>query len=137
MKTAFRAVSLTALVVAGVVLTMMVLVSPTNAATTGKNCKDVAVGSGWEPKQTPDGSPATVPVDAPAGFLIDKYCVKAGSGSSAAVTVLVDPPAAHVVIDHRTKNSVGHYAIHLIPAAATSDLPSGPGTGGPPSSSAP
>jgi hypothetical protein len=68
--------------------------------------------AGYEAKVDTTGDPATVTVTAPAGFLIDSYCVKAGTTK---VIVPVTPPAATVVIDHPDKDSVSHYQVHLIP----------------------
>lgn len=81
-------------------------------------------GEGWQAKVDTTGDPATVTVTAPEGFLIDAYCVKAGAAEDAKVIVQVIPPAATVVIDHPTKDSVSHYQIHLIPIVEESPSPS-------------
>ena len=62
--------------------------------------------------------PATVTYTAPAGFLVDEYCVKAGSDSSGGgkVIVVVSGPQKTVIIDHPTVNSVSHYSVSFTPA---------------------
>jgi hypothetical protein len=70
-------------------------------------------GDGWQPKVDTSGDPATVTVTAPEGFLIDKYCVKAGTTK---FIIDVTPPSATAVIDHPEKDSVSHYQVHFIPA---------------------
>lgn len=82
------------------------------------NCKDLVTenANGWGSKIDTVGDPATVTVYADDGYLIDKYCVKAGSGAGAAYIQQVVPPSATVVIDHNLKDSVSHYVIHQIPA---------------------
>lgn len=70
-------------------------------------------GEGWGPKIDTEGDPATVPVTAPAGFLIDAYCVKAGTTEH---IVPVSPAKASVEIDHPEKDSVSHYQVHLVAA---------------------
>ncbi len=88
-------------------------------------CTDLTAGeSGWTAKVDTVGDPATVNYTAPAGFLIDKYCVKAGTEP---IIVFVNPPASSIVIDHPNKDSVSHWQVHLIavtvvtPAAQGSD----------------
>jgi hypothetical protein len=58
------------------------------------------------------GDPATVEYTAPEGYVVDYYCVKAGTTS---VTVQVEPPSATVIIDHPDVDSVSHYSVHYIP----------------------
>jgi hypothetical protein len=72
-------------------------------------------GEGWLPKVNNNNDDNTVHVEAPEGFLIDMYCVKAGNDENAKQFVDVDPPAAEVDIDHAFKDSVSHYQIHVIP----------------------
>lgn len=59
------------------------------------------------------GDPASVTVTAPAGKLIDGYCVKAGSTQSGAGVeyVRVDPPRKTVVISHTSGKDVSHYSV--------------------------
>jgi hypothetical protein len=71
-------------------------------------------GDGWQDKVDTTGDPATVEVTAPAGFLIDGYCVKAGSGDDAKHIIWIEPTAV-AVIDHPIKDSVSHFQVHLIP----------------------
>lgn len=125
MKAGLKAVVMTVGFLGALVLGAMALVGPSDAVT-GKNCKDITVGPGWQSKVNVAGHPSTVTVTAPAGYLIDEYCVKAGSGSDAAVIVLVQPPATEVVIDHPAKDYVSQYAIQLVPVSVVTDTPSGP-----------
>lgn len=60
-----------------------------------------------------DGNPT---VNAPEGFLIDSYCVKAGTTKH---IVPVTPPKAQVTIDHPEKDGVSHYQVRLIPIPRT------------------
>lgn len=92
------------------------------AVSVNDNCKDlVTEGSGgWGVKIDTEGDPETVTVYADPGMLIDKYCVKAGSGDNSAYIQIVNPPSATVVIDHNVKNSVSHYVVHQIPAPVAS-----------------
>ncbi len=66
------------------------------------------------------GDPATVTVTAPAGFLIDGYCVKAGTTKH---FIAVDPPAAVVVVDHPIKDSVSHYSLSYVTEVAGVAVP--------------
>lgn len=62
------------------------------------------------------GNPASVTVTAPEGFLIDGYCVKAGSDESGAGVeyVTVSPPQATVTIAHPSGKAVSHYSYSLV-----------------------
>lgn len=53
---------------------------------------------------------------APEGFLIDGYCVKAGSDESdaGAEYVTVNPPQATVTITHSSGKAVSHYSYSLV-----------------------
>lgn len=84
----------------------------TNASSASTICTEIAGGPGWGPKVDTVGDPPTVPYTAPAGFLVDKYCVKAGP---TAIIVVVDPPSQEVTIDYPDIDSVSHYMVHLIP----------------------
>ena len=68
-------------------------------------------GTGWQAKVDTTGDPATVTVTADPGFLIDAYCVKAGTTKH---IIQVSPPSASVVIDHPDKDSVSHYQVHVV-----------------------
>ncbi len=88
-----------------------------------QTCDDVTTPGlgGWTTKfDDSAGYPNTVEYMAPAGFLVDKYCVKAGSVNQGLgpVIVLVDPPASTVTIDYPDKDSISHYVVHLIPTQA-------------------
>ena len=69
-------------------------------------CEDLDSG-----KIDTTGDPATVEYTAPDGYLVDYYCVKAGTEK---FIVEVDPDAKTVVIDHPTKDSVSHYSVKWI-----------------------
>jgi hypothetical protein len=62
------------------------------------------------------GDPPSVTVTAPEGFLIDEYCVKAGSDASDAGVefVPVNPPQATVTISHPSGKAVSHYSYSLV-----------------------
>lgn len=70
-------------------------------------------GEGWQAKVNNDNDDNIVTVTAPEGFLIDAYCVKAGTTKH---IIEVAPPAASVGIDHPEKDSVSHYQVHLVTA---------------------
>ena len=59
------------------------------------------------------GDVAAVIVFAPDGYLINEYCVKAGSEASGggAEYVTVDPPQKSVEIRHSTGKDVSHYSV--------------------------
>ena len=104
--------------------TGLVAVATSAAATVllSEHCSDIttAGSNGWSAKVDTAGNPATVSYTAPAGFLVDQYCVKAGQpqNGGGAVIVVVTPPSASVTIDHPTKDSVSHYVVHLVPVPA-------------------
>jgi hypothetical protein len=77
-------------------------------------CTDLTKGLGYQDKVDTIGDPATVTYTAPSGFLVDAYCVKAGTEP---IIVSVNPPAATVIIDHPNKDSVSHYQVHLVAIA--------------------
>lgn len=76
-------------------------------------------GEGWGPKIDTSGDPATVAVNADSGFLIDAYCVKAGTTKH----IVNVTPAASVVVDHPEKDSVSHYQVHQIKAPVEEEPP--------------
>ena len=59
------------------------------------------------------GDPASVTVTAPDGFLINQYCVKAGSSNQGdgPVYVDVDPAQKSVVISYPGGKAVSHYSV--------------------------
>jgi LPXTG-motif cell wall-anchored protein len=65
------------------------------------------------------GEPLSVTVTAPAGFLIDSYCVKAGSENQGDGPVVVDvvPPAAEVTITYPGGKEISHYSYTLVEIA--------------------
>ncbi|WP_207904575.1 hypothetical protein [Agromyces fucosus] len=97
-----RALRVAATMVGALALTLAVGALPAQAAQPDFICEPLDSG-----KIDTTGSPATVTVTAPAGQLIDGYCVKAGTTK---YFVPVVPPQATVVIDHPDKDSVSHYS---------------------------
>jgi len=101
----------------------------TSASASATTCDDtshpngIVTGSGWLAKVNTVGDPATVPYVAPAGYLVDVFCVAAGGG---ALIIDVTPDAASIVVDHPSVNSVSHYRIHLVPIPATEVTPAAP-----------
>ena len=51
-------------------------------------------------------------VAAPAGYLIDFYCVKAGTDT---VIVPVTPPQASILLSAPNGKDVSNYSLHFIP----------------------
>lgn len=97
------------------------VVEPNQAVVIDQTCDDVTTpgSGGWTTKFDDDeGYPDTVEYTAPSGFLVDKYCVKAGSTQQGNGPLIVDvtPPASTVTIDYPEKDSISHYVVHLIAA---------------------
>lgn len=93
--------------------------TPVEEVVVNQTCDDVTTpgSDGWTTKFN-DGYGDTVLYDAPSGFLVDQYCVKAGSAQQedgGPIIVPVTPPAASVTIDYPEKDSISHYVVHLIP----------------------
>lgn len=86
-----------------------------------QTCDDVTTpgANGWTVKYN-EGYPDTVEYTAPSGYLVDKYCVKAGSTQqgNGPIIVPVNPPTSTVTIDYPAKDSISHYVVHLIPNTA-------------------
>src|SRR4051794_16345035 len=101
MRAGLKAAGTTLAVVAALVIGTMLLVSPSDAVS-GRSCKDIAVGPGWDSAVQVVRTHSSVTATAPTGYLIDAYCMKVGSGANAAVIVQVNPPAAVVVVDRPT-----------------------------------
>lgn len=134
MKHVLRAVALLSVLLASLVFGL-VGASPAFAADT---CDDIATGEGWLEKVEGDfnDGDSELTVTAPEGFLIDMYCVKAGTDP---IIQPVDPPQETVTIDYPDNDTVSHFKIHLIEAPTTpptsppptTETPGGP-IGGPP-----
>jgi hypothetical protein len=77
-----------------------------NGDGTGASGASGKLEDGWD-----DGD-AFLMFSAPAGYLIYKVCVKAGSGG--ALIIDVDPPSATHLIDHPTVNSVSHFVAYYM-----------------------
>lgn len=69
--------------------------------------------SGGSLKINTSGDPISVTVNAPAGYLIDLYCVKAGT---VAEFINVAPPQASVTITAPSGKAVSHYSLRFVPA---------------------
>jgi hypothetical protein len=84
----------------------------TNPNAGEKVCEDLDTG------HLSGGSGDTFVYNAPAGKLVDFYCVKAGSsnqeGDNGPVIVQVDPNAASVVINHPVRDSISHFSVKLV-----------------------
>jgi hypothetical protein len=106
---------LAALAALALALGISVVAMPLAASATQPDfiCEDLDSG-----KINTSGDPATVTVTAPAGYLIDGYCVKAGTTKH---FIEVDPPAAIVVVDHPTVTSVSHYSLSYVAASDSVD----------------
>lgn len=64
-----------------------------------------------------DGSGTSMTITAPDGFLIDWYCVKAGSsvaGTGGPEPHPVDPPQKSVTISHSTDKDISHYSFKTV-----------------------
>jgi hypothetical protein len=73
---------------------------------------DGSGASGGTPKIDVSGDQQSVQVSAPAGYLIDSYCVKAGTDT---VIVPVTPPQASILLTAPNGKAVSHYSLHFIP----------------------
>lgn len=96
-----------------------------------QTCDDMTTPgtNGWTTKFDDDeGYPDTVSYTAPAGYLVDKYCVKAGSTQQGNGPIIVEviPPASTVTIDYPNKDSISHYVVHLITAPQVTVNPVAP-----------
>ena len=84
-------------------------------ATAGGNSGDDSVCAGFDSgKIDVDGNHKTLEVTAPAGQLIDGYCIKAGSVEQGLgpVWVSVDPPVATLTISYpNADKDISHYAL--------------------------
>ena len=120
----------------------LVMVVPSASAdqTPGQVCDGLDSG-----KQDTTGDPASVDIVAPEGFLIDRYCVKAGSALQGDGPVYVDiDPVAELTITSPSGRAVSHYSFSYTPVvvdggseepseSATTDEPSESATTGEPS----
>jgi LPXTG-motif cell wall-anchored protein len=90
---------------------------------------DVCDGLSSGKVDMPEGADmATVTVTAPAGYLIDGYCVKAGSANQedgGPVYIEVDPPAAEVTFGHPTGKDISHWSVSFVPDPGTTTTTTG------------
>lgn len=83
----------------------------------GKLCPAYGDGTGASGGTTKIDVAGNVTITAPAGYLIDFYCVKAGQDT---VIVPVNPPSASVVLTPPNGKGASHYSAHYIPDGGTS-----------------
>lgn len=91
-----------------------IAVAPAGAATGSDNpqvCAPLSSG-----KIDVEGSVTSITYTAPAGYLIDGYCVKAGSvnNDNGPVYVEVNPPATSVTITYPNGKDISHYSVSLV-----------------------
>lgn len=89
----------------------LLLAQPASAADQDQVCPDLSTG-----KIGAGGNQTTLTIEAPEGFLIDFYCVKAGSAEQGEgpEIVQVNPPAEKVTISHPSGKGISHYSVHYI-----------------------
>ena len=97
---------------------LVVLATSASAVSAATTCDDtthpngiVTPAAGWTDKFGDPGTD-TFLYEAPDGFLVDMYCVKAGPD---ALIIPVAPPASSVLVDYPGKDSISHFRIHLVP----------------------
>jgi hypothetical protein len=72
------------------------------------------------------GEQTSITVTAPAGYLIDEYCVKAGSvqgGTGGPVIVAVNPPQKSVTITYPSGKAISHYSVSYVPISTPTTPP--------------
>ena len=100
--------------------TMTFLAAPALATDDGGSAGQVCaeLDSG---KVDTNGDPQTVTITAPAGFLIDSYCVKAGSAQQGDGPVYTDvaPAVQTLTISAGSGKAVSHYSVSYTPETET------------------
>jgi hypothetical protein len=110
-------------VLLGCVLIMMALVLPEMRANAGPADVCPGLDSG---KIDVSGEQTSITVTAPAGYLIDEYCVKAGSvqgGTGGPVIVAVNPPQKSVTITYPSGKAISHYSVSYVPISTPTTPP--------------
>ena len=110
-------------VLLGCVLIMMALVLPALRANAGPADVCPGLDSG---KIDVSGEQTSITVTAPAGYLIDEYCVKAGSvqgGTGGPVYVTVNPPTKSVTITYPSGKAISHYSVSYVPISTPTTPP--------------
>jgi hypothetical protein len=110
-------------VLLGCVLIMMALVLPALSAHAGPADVCPGLDSG---KIDVSGEQTSITVTAPAGYLIDEYCVKAGSvqgGTGGPVIVAVNPPQKSVTITYPSGKAISHYSVSYVPISTPTTPP--------------
>jgi hypothetical protein len=105
------------------VLIMMALVLPALSAHAGPADVCPGLDSG---KIDVSGEQTSITVTAPAGYLIDEYCVKAGSvqgGTGGPVIVAVNPPQKSVTITYPSGKAISHYSVSYVPISTPTTPP--------------
>lgn len=99
-------------------LALMIPLSPASATPNEGVC--TALDSG---KIDVSGEYESLTLDAPEGFLIDGYCVKAGSINQGLGPeyVEVDPAVAQVTITHSSGKDISHYSLSYTPKPEDED----------------
>jgi hypothetical protein len=71
------------------------------------------------------GEQLSIVVNAPEGYLISEYCVKAGSieQGDGPEYVTVDPPASSVTISHSSGKAISHYSLTLVQIPTPTEVP--------------
>ena len=84
-------------------------------------CEPKGAGPGYSGKINTSGDPLSVTVSAPAGNVITKYCVKAGSATQGYGPEYynVVPPQSSVTIAHSSGKAVSHYSYWYEPITTT------------------
>jgi LPXTG-motif cell wall-anchored protein len=88
-------------------------------------CEPKGAGPGYSGKIDTSGDPLSVTVSAPAGNVITKYCVKAGSANQGYGPEYynVVPPQSSVTIAHSSGKAVSHYSYGYEPITTTTTQP--------------
>jgi hypothetical protein len=110
-------------VLLGCVLIMMAHVLPALSAHAGPADVCPGLDSG---KIDVSGEQTSITVTAPAGYLIDEYCVKAGSvqgGTGGPVIVAVNPPQKSVTITYPSGKAISHYSVSYVPISTPTTPP--------------
>jgi hypothetical protein len=111
-----KKLSLVALVLGfGVITAVSAVSAPVNADEHQEGvCSDSAYG---DTHLSTVGNQTSWTIEATPGFLIDKYCVKAGSINQGDGPEYheVTPPAASVTIEHSSGKDISHFTFHEIP----------------------
>jgi hypothetical protein len=122
LKSIFKGMLVAALALAPLAGATTAGAAPTKAASGVTLCPGYENSTyGGLPKTDTVGDPRLVLVDAPSGFLIGGYCVKAGSGTTAAQIVTLNPPVASYWLYYPTGKAISHYSVWYVPTSDPGD----------------